>query len=89
PKPVRADAKAEAGKAPEVLLLSAQSKAALAELALDYAERLDGAAPAQAARIAAAAAHRRERQNSRLALPLDAGADTLVEALRAVGEGEE
>jgi len=36
----------DAGPAPEILLLSAQSRAALNDLALDYAARFDGAAPA-------------------------------------------
>ncbi|WP_191971021.1 type I polyketide synthase [Methylobacterium soli] len=74
--------------APEILLLSAQSRAALNDLALDYAERFAAAEPAEAARIAAGAAHRRERLPARLAIPLDAGID-LVEALRAVGESED
>ncbi|GJE28589.1 L-threonine 3-dehydrogenase [Methylobacterium organophilum] len=73
-------------RAPEMLLLSAQSRAALSELAQDYADRLAHADAAETARIAAAAAHRRERQAVRLAVPLDG---PLVETLRAVGEGEE
>ncbi len=81
-----APAPSEAG-APEILLISAQSRAALNELALDYADRLDGADAAVAARIAAAAAHRRERLPARLALPL--GRAGLAESLRAVAEGEE
>jgi phthiocerol/phenolphthiocerol synthesis type-I polyketide synthase C len=71
----------------QVLLLSAQSRAALNELALDYAERLE-AEPAQAAAMAAAVAHRRERMPARLAVALDGKAD-VVAALRAVGEGED
>ena len=60
---------AEAAPEPaaQVLLLSAQSRAALNELALDYAERLE-AEPAQAAAVAAAVAHRRERMPARLAV---------------------
>ncbi len=73
-------------RAPEILMLSAQSRAALNELALDYADRLDGAPPAEVVRVAAAAAHRRERLSARLALPLSADVAT---ALRAVGEAEE
>ncbi|WP_336490447.1 SDR family NAD(P)-dependent oxidoreductase [Methylobacterium nigriterrae] len=73
---------------PEVLLLSAQSRAALNDLALDYADRLAEAGADEAARIAAAAAHRRERMSTRLAIPLDGKAD-LVGALRAVGEAED
>ncbi|MFF9553895.1 SDR family NAD(P)-dependent oxidoreductase [Methylobacterium fujisawaense] len=80
---------AESVPAPEaqVLLLSAQSRAALNELALDYAERLE-AEPAQVPTIAAAVAHRRERMSARLAIALDGKAD-VVAALRAVGEGED
>ena len=86
-EPVAAAADA-APRAPEMLLLSAQSRAALNELALDYAERFAEASPAEAARLAAGAAHRRERLNARLAVPLDAGLD-LPAILRAVGEGED
>ncbi|RZK93026.1 MAG: acyltransferase domain-containing protein, partial [Methylobacterium sp.] len=75
-------------RAPEVLLLSAQSRAALNELALDYADRFDAAGPAEADRIAAGAAHRRERLSSRLAITLDGKADIAAE-LRAVGEAED
>ncbi|WP_331311766.1 SDR family NAD(P)-dependent oxidoreductase [Methylobacterium oryzae] len=71
----------------QVLLLSAQSRAALNELALDYAERLE-AAPEQVATVAAAVAHRRERMPARLAVALDGKADVAA-ALRAVGEGED
>ncbi|WP_018262854.1 type I polyketide synthase [Methylobacterium sp. WSM2598] len=78
----------EAAPAPEVLLLSAQSRAALNELAEAYAERLDGAAPAEIGRIAAAAAHRRERLPTRLAVPL-ADASAVAESLRAVAASEE
>ncbi|KQU17724.1 beta-ketoacyl synthase [Methylobacterium sp. Leaf94] len=85
--PVRAASVApDAARMPEVLLLSAQSRAALNELALDYAERFDGADKAEIARIAAAAAHRRERLSSRLAVSLDAD---LPGVLRAVGEAED
>ena len=63
---------AETAPEPEaqVLLLSAQSRAALNELALDYAERLE-AQPEQVATVAAAVAHRRERMPARLAIALD------------------
>lgn len=97
--PVAVAAAPEAAEvaAPEILLISAQSRAALNELALDYAERLDGADAASMARIAAAAAHRRERLPARLALPLgqvgldqvDLGKADLAASLRAVAEGEE
>ncbi|MEZ0251638.1 MAG: SDR family NAD(P)-dependent oxidoreductase [Methylobacteriaceae bacterium] len=78
----------DAGPAPEILLLSAQSRAALNDLALDYAARFDGAAPAEAARVTAAAFHRRERLGTRLALPLTPETDVPA-ALRALAEGEE
>lgn len=87
-EPVRAAPAAKAARTPEMLLLSAQSRAALNDLALDYAERFEAATPAEAARIAAAAAHRRERLNTRLAVPLDGKAD-LASTLRAIGEGED
>ena len=75
-------------RAPEMLLLSAQSRAALNELAQDYADRLEAATADDAARIAAAAAHRRERLPARVAIALDGKAD-VVAALRAVGEAED
>ncbi|WP_375454782.1 SDR family NAD(P)-dependent oxidoreductase, partial [uncultured Methylobacterium sp.] len=86
--PAPAPAAAAATRAPAVLLLSAQSRAALNELALDYAERFEAAGPAEAVRIAAGAAHRRERLASRVAIALDGGTD-VVAALRAVGEAED
>ena len=80
---------AEATPAPsaQVLLLSAQTRAALNELALDYAERLE-AEPGRIATMAAAVAHRRERLPARLAITLDGKTDVAA-ALRAVGEGED
>ncbi|TXN41525.1 SDR family NAD(P)-dependent oxidoreductase [Methylobacterium sp. WL7] len=80
---------AEAAPAPtaQVLLLSAQTRAALNELALDYAERLE-AEPERVATVAAAVAHRRERLPARLAIALDGKTDVAA-ALRAVGEGED
>ncbi|GMA78480.1 hypothetical protein GCM10025880_48970 [Methylorubrum aminovorans] len=86
PAPVAAVANDD--RAPEILLLSAQSRAALNDLALDYAARLDGAAPEDAARVAAAAFHRRERLSTRLALPIAPGTDVPA-ALRALADGEE
>lgn len=83
PAPVAAVAAAT--RTPEMLMISAQSRAALNELALDYADRLSTAKPAETGRVAAAAAHRRERLSARAAFRLDAG---LPEALRAVAEGE-
>ncbi|WP_267353922.1 MULTISPECIES: type I polyketide synthase [unclassified Methylobacterium] len=81
----QADATAEP-KA-QVLLLSAQTRAALNELAQDYAERLE-AEPAQVPKVAAAVAHRRERMPARLAIALDGKTDVAA-ALRAIGEGED
>lgn len=83
---VPAPAASDAERPPELLLLSAQSRAALNELALDYAERFEQADDAQTVRIAAAAAHRRERLSTRLAMPLDAD---LPATLRAVADAEE
>jgi phthiocerol/phenolphthiocerol synthesis type-I polyketide synthase C len=85
--PAPVTAAPETGRAPEVLLLSAQSRAALNDLALDYAARLDSASAEETTRIAAAAAHRRERLPVRLAAPLTAGID-LAAALRTLAEGE-
>lgn len=81
-----AAAAAETPRVPDLLLLSAQSRAALNELALDYAERFETADVAETVRIAAAAAHRRERLSTRLAIPLDAD---LPATLRAVADGED
>nr|WP_210329477.1 type I polyketide synthase [Methylorubrum zatmanii] len=86
--PAPVTAKAEAGPAPEILLLSAQSRAALNDLALDYAERFEHASPEEAGRVAAAAFHRRERLSTRLALPIGPATDVPA-ALRALAEGEE
>ena len=79
---------AATGHAPEILLISAQSRAALNDLAADYAARLDSTSPEEIARVAAAAAHRRERLPFRLAAPLGTGLD-LAAALRTHAEGEE
>ncbi|MGY2051738.1 SDR family NAD(P)-dependent oxidoreductase [Methylobacterium sp. JK268] len=74
--------------APEVLLVSAQTRAALNELAESYAERLEGASADAIGRIAAAAAHRRERLPARLAVPL-ADPTAVTETLRAVAAAED
>nr|WP_238180961.1 type I polyketide synthase [Methylobacterium trifolii] len=83
----RAPAPTADTRGPEMLLLSAQSRAALNELALDYADRIE-AQDADLSRIAAGAAHRRERLPARLAIALDGKADVAA-ALRAVGEAED
>ncbi|MGX7703234.1 SDR family NAD(P)-dependent oxidoreductase [Methylobacterium sp. Gmos1] len=89
PAPVAASAPS-AEPAPEVLLVSAQTRAALADLAQDYAARLDGADAAEIARVAAAAAHRRERLPVRAAIPLrDLEAEGVADVLRSLAEGEE
>lgn len=80
-------AKAADDRAPQVLMISAQTRAALNELALDYAERLE-AEPEAIAEVAAAVAHRRERMSARLAISLDSATDVAA-ALRAIGEGED
>ena len=87
PAPVTVGASVAPEAPAKVLLLSAQSRAALNELALDYAERFE-ADPALIAPVAAAVAHRRERMPSRLAVSLDGTADVAA-TLRAVGEGED
>ena len=86
PRPVAAVT--GAGRGPEILMLSAQSRAALNELALDYAERIEAATPSEVARVAAGAAHRRERLPSRLAIALNGTVDVAA-TLRAVGEAED
>jgi acyl transferase domain-containing protein/NADPH:quinone reductase-like Zn-dependent oxidoreductase/acyl carrier protein len=80
-------AKPAVGTAPEVLLVSAQTRAALNELAEAYADRL-AAEPAEAGRLAAAAAHRRDRLPVRVAVPLGDAAE-MAETLRAVAAEEE
>ncbi|WP_036262317.1 type I polyketide synthase [Methylocapsa aurea] len=67
-------------RAPRFLLLSAQSRDALAELAHQYAAKLAGADAAEIQRIVAAAGHRRERLPERLVIPVGAR-ETLIEAL--------
>ncbi|WP_298965897.1 type I polyketide synthase [uncultured Methylobacterium sp.] len=88
PAPAAAKAAPAPAAAPEVLLVSAQTRAALNELAQDYAARLDGADAGDLARVAAAAAHRRERMPARAAIPLGDGADVAA-TLRAIAEGED
>ena len=75
-----------AGSGPEVLLLSAQTRAALSELARSYADKLEGAGAREVAQVAAAAAARRERLPSRLAVTLDDPAKVSA-ALRAMADG--
>jgi len=79
-----------AGSAPpaeaKLLLLSAQSGDALASLAGRYADLVEER-PVDLSQIANAAAHRRERMEYRLAVPLGDRRD-VVEALREAASGE-
>ena len=70
-----------------LLALSAQSKGALAALALDYADRLKTASDHQASALVSAAAYRRDQLSHRLAVP--AGDRTeIATALEAFATGE-
>ncbi len=66
---------------PRYLMLSAQGDAALRALASEYACRIAQSEPAEAARVVAATAYRRERMRDRLVLPAD-DAPALDRALR-------
>ncbi|MGQ0445964.1 MAG: beta-ketoacyl synthase N-terminal-like domain-containing protein, partial [Beijerinckiaceae bacterium] len=70
--------------APRFLLLSAQTRDGLADLARQYAVRLARAGVAETQRIAAATGHRRELHSERLVIPLDEPR-ALVEALDQAG----
>ena len=72
---------------PEFLVLSAQSKEALAETAGRYADLLDDGRVAPA-KIAAAAAHRRERLPLRLAIPVG-DAPGMAEQLRCFADAKD
>ena len=75
--------------APRVLLLSAHSRAALGDLAADYAARLHEATPSEAAALVAGAGHRRERLAQRLVAVAD-DRETLAARLSNLpDEGEE
>jgi phthiocerol/phenolphthiocerol synthesis type-I polyketide synthase C len=56
---------------PRVLMLSAQTEAALRALAAEYALRLDGPGESEIRHIVAVTDHRRERMSERLVLPMD------------------
>ncbi len=56
---------------PRLLMLSAQTEAALRALAEEYARRLEGAGDSESRKIVAATGHRRERMRERLVLPAD------------------
>ncbi len=58
--------------APRFLLLSAQSRDGLADLARQYSVRLARAGVAETQRVVAATGHRREFHSERLAIPFDA-----------------
>jgi len=66
--------------APQFLLLSAQSRDALADLARQYSAKLAAVDTAEMRRIIAAAGHRRERLQERLAIPVGER-DALIQAL--------
>ncbi|WOJ90537.1 type I polyketide synthase [Methylocapsa polymorpha] len=66
--------------APQFLLLSAQSRDALADLARQYSARLAAVDTAEMRRLIAAAGHRRELLQERLAIPVGEQ-DALVQAL--------
>jgi phthiocerol/phenolphthiocerol synthesis type-I polyketide synthase C len=68
---------------PTHLMISAHSRAALAALASDYAERLDRADADEIRQVAAYANNRRQKLAERFVVPLDGG-DSLLEALRSV-----
>ncbi|UDL93940.1 SDR family NAD(P)-dependent oxidoreductase [Lichenihabitans sp. PAMC28606] len=81
----------EPATAPNVLMLSAHTRAALADLAETYAQRIDAAAQRSdavrpdAATLMAAANHRRDTLIERLVLPVDRDTDVAT-ALRAVAQ---
>jgi acyl transferase domain-containing protein/NADPH:quinone reductase-like Zn-dependent oxidoreductase/acyl carrier protein len=70
---------------PSYLLLSAQSQAALAALATDYAARLRAADRSDMAQIIAAAGHRRERMAERLVVPYETP-ESLRDALETASD---
>lgn len=72
-------------RAPQFLFLSAQSEAALAELARCYSARLAGVEPHSFQRIIAATGHRRERHAERLVIPVGAQ-KAVIQALDAAAE---
>ncbi|MCI0465594.1 MAG: SDR family NAD(P)-dependent oxidoreductase [Beijerinckiaceae bacterium] len=73
--------------APHFLLLSAQSREGLAELARQYSARLTGATEGEVQRIASATGHRREAHAERLVIPFD-DPGSLIEALDEAGRNE-
>jgi len=72
-------------RAPQFLLLSAQSEGALADLARSYSARLKGVGLDSFRRIVAATGHRRERHSKRLAVPLGAS-KSMIQALNIAAE---
>lgn len=67
--PAEAESSQKVRRAPCFLLISAQSRQALADLARHYSVRLANAGPAEAQHVAAAAGHRRELHSERLVIP--------------------
>jgi len=70
--------------APRFLLLTAQSRDGLADLARQYSVRLARAGVAETQRVVAATGHRRELHSERLAIPFDAP-KALIQALAQAG----
>jgi acyl transferase domain-containing protein/NADPH:quinone reductase-like Zn-dependent oxidoreductase/acyl carrier protein len=86
--PRRDRTRREEGPAPQFLMLSAHSRAALSELASRYADRLENAQPHDAQVVASAAAHRRDMLQSRLAVTARTPAE-IVTALRRFAAKED
>ncbi len=70
PSTKRREASRGASRAPQFLMLSAQSQDALADLARRYSSRLAGLEPEPFRQVAAATGRRRERHSERLVIPL-------------------
>ena len=71
--------------APQILLLSAQSRDGLAELARQYSTRLARASVEETWRVVAATGHRREIHSERLAIPVGEP-KALIQALDQAGD---
>ncbi|HZZ62671.1 MAG TPA: SDR family NAD(P)-dependent oxidoreductase [Roseiarcus sp.] len=74
--------------APRLLMLSAQTDAALRALADQYAGRLDGAGESQGRLVMAATDHRRERMRERLVAPAQSPADVASALSRFAQSGQ-
>jgi phthiocerol/phenolphthiocerol synthesis type-I polyketide synthase C len=81
PPPIKkGNSRGDAARAPQFLLLSAQTQDALADLARSYSARLAALPPEPFRRVIAATGHRRERHDERLVIPLTAQ-KAVIEAL--------